>query len=169
MNQANMEGAGGSGNAGGSGLANARGVVAPEVHGCTYKTFLNCNPHFFNGTEGVVGLSRWFEKMEQVFEINKCAKEDKVKFATCTFEGHALTWWNGDDIEGYNNWFHELALMCPDLVTPEKKKIKCYIQGLPERVKANVTSSKPATLHNAIYMARELIKHAIQAKATRIG
>ncbi|GJV87421.1 putative reverse transcriptase domain-containing protein [Tanacetum coccineum] len=50
----------------------------------------------------------------------------------------------GDDIEGYNNWFHELALTCPDLVTPEKKKIKRYIRGLPERVKANVTSSKPA-------------------------
>ncbi|GJT56935.1 hypothetical protein Tco_0991989 [Tanacetum coccineum] len=32
----------------------------------------------------------------------------------------------GDDIEGYNNRFHELALMCPDLVTPERKKIECY-------------------------------------------
>ncbi|GJW00020.1 hypothetical protein Tco_1555271 [Tanacetum coccineum] len=29
-----------------------------------------------------------------------------------------------DDIEGYNNRFHELALMCPDLVTPERKKIE---------------------------------------------
>ncbi|GJX88505.1 hypothetical protein Tco_0340519 [Tanacetum coccineum] len=151
-----MEGARGSGNAGGSGLVNARGVVALEVHGWWW---------FGWG----FGLSRWFEKMEQVFEINKCAEEDKVKFATCTFEGRALSWWNGDDIEGYNNRFHELALMCPDMVTPEKKKIKRYIQGLSERVKANVTSSKPATLHDAINMARELIEHAIQAKATRIG
>ncbi|GKC16617.1 putative reverse transcriptase domain-containing protein [Tanacetum coccineum] len=102
-------------NAGGSGPTNAGGVVAP------------------------VGLSRWFKKMEQVFEINKRAKEDKVKFVACTFEGRALTWWNGDDIEGYNNRFHELSLMCPDLVTPEKKNIKCYIRGLPERVKARAT------------------------------
>ncbi|GKD22803.1 hypothetical protein Tco_1224506 [Tanacetum coccineum] len=29
----------------------------------------------------------------------------------------------GDDIEAYNNRFHELALMCPDLVTPERKRL----------------------------------------------
>ncbi|GJW06222.1 hypothetical protein Tco_1568645 [Tanacetum coccineum] len=46
--------------------------------------------------EGVVGLKCWFEKIEQVFEICKCAEDDKVKFAVCTFEGHALTWWNGN-------------------------------------------------------------------------
>ncbi|GKC47850.1 putative reverse transcriptase domain-containing protein [Tanacetum coccineum] len=73
----------------------------------------------------------------------------------------------GDDIEEYNNRFHELALMCPNLVTPEKKKIERYIRGLPEKVKANVTSSKPASLHDAINMARELIEQAIHAKATR--
>nr|GFA24762.1 hypothetical protein [Tanacetum cinerariifolium] len=102
--------------------------------------------------------------MEQVFEISKCAEEDNVKFITCTFEGRALTWWNG-----LQQPFHELALMCLDLVTPKMKKIECYIRGLPERVKANVTSLKPASLHNAINMARELIEQAIQDKAIRIG
>ncbi|GKD33129.1 putative reverse transcriptase domain-containing protein [Tanacetum coccineum] len=28
----------------------------------------------------------------------------------------------GDDIEAYNNRFHELALMCPELVPTEKKR-----------------------------------------------
>ncbi|GJX27030.1 hypothetical protein Tco_0233326 [Tanacetum coccineum] len=42
----------------------------------------------------VVGRKRWFEKMEQVFEICKCAEDDKVKFVVCMFEGRALTWWN---------------------------------------------------------------------------
>ncbi|GJX45458.1 putative reverse transcriptase domain-containing protein [Tanacetum coccineum] len=55
---------------------------------------MSSKPHPFNGTEGVVGLRRWFEKVEQVFEICKCTEEDKVKFVACTFEGHALTWWN---------------------------------------------------------------------------
>ncbi|GJT27451.1 putative reverse transcriptase domain-containing protein [Tanacetum coccineum] len=85
-----------SNNAGGSGSANTGGTVAPEMHGCSYKTFTNGKPHSFNGTEGVVGLKRWFKKMEQVFEICKCAEDDKVKFAMCTFEGRALTWWNGN-------------------------------------------------------------------------
>ncbi|GJY26910.1 hypothetical protein Tco_0401636 [Tanacetum coccineum] len=46
------------------------------------------------GTEGVVILSQWFKKMESVFHINNCAVENQVKFATCTFLGNALTWWN---------------------------------------------------------------------------
>ncbi|GKA30891.1 hypothetical protein Tco_0717196 [Tanacetum coccineum] len=76
-------------NAGGSGPANIGGVNALVVHGCTYKIFLNCQPNKFNGSEGVVGLKHWFEKMEQVFEIIKSAEEDKVKFVACTFEGRA--------------------------------------------------------------------------------
>nr|GEY15908.1 hypothetical protein [Tanacetum cinerariifolium] len=48
-----------------------------------------------------------------------------------------------DDIKGYNNRFHELALMCLDLVTPKKKNIERYVRGILDRVKANITSSKP--------------------------
>ncbi|GKE79847.1 hypothetical protein Tco_1549847 [Tanacetum coccineum] len=61
---------------------------------CTYKDFLNCKPLNFKGTEGVVVLSQWFEKMESVFHISNCAVENQVKFATCTFLVNALTWWN---------------------------------------------------------------------------
>nr|GEU71827.1 hypothetical protein [Tanacetum cinerariifolium] len=28
---------------------------------CTYKEFMSCQPFYFNGTEGAVGLIRWFE------------------------------------------------------------------------------------------------------------
>ncbi|GKF55774.1 hypothetical protein Tco_0166114 [Tanacetum coccineum] len=80
------------GNAGGSGPTNTRGTV--NVQGCSHKTFMNGKPHPFNGMKGVVGLRRWIEKVKQVFEICKCAEEDKVMFAASTFEGRALTWWN---------------------------------------------------------------------------
>ncbi|GJW16344.1 putative reverse transcriptase domain-containing protein [Tanacetum coccineum] len=176
-----------SNNIGGSGSTNTGGTVVPEMHGCSYKTFMNCKPHSFKGTEGVVGLKRWFEKIEQVFEICKCAEDDKVKFAMCTFEGRALTWWNGnvqtlglananqipwsnvkammtteycpateiekmeqelwtltlkgDDIEAYSNRFHELVLMCPELMPTESKKIGKYIRGFPEGIKGNMISS----------------------------
>ncbi|GKF53231.1 hypothetical protein Tco_0160141, partial [Tanacetum coccineum] len=46
------------------------------------------------GTEGVVVLAQWFEKMESVFHISNCVVENQVKFATCTFIRNALTWWN---------------------------------------------------------------------------
>nr|GEV70884.1 hypothetical protein [Tanacetum cinerariifolium] len=47
----------------------------------------------------------------------------------------------GDDIEAYNNHFHELALMCPE----------------------------PTTLHEAINMSRELVEQAVHGKAARPG
>nr|GFC16096.1 hypothetical protein [Tanacetum cinerariifolium] len=43
-------------NAGGSRSASTGGSA--DVHGCSYKTFMNYKPHSFNGTEGVVGLKQ---------------------------------------------------------------------------------------------------------------
>ncbi|GKC90216.1 putative reverse transcriptase domain-containing protein, partial [Tanacetum coccineum] len=74
-----------------------------------------------------------------------------------------------DDIEAYNNCFHELALMCPELVPTEKKKIEKYVRGFPKRINGNITSSKPATLHDAINMARELVEQIVQAPAEGRG
>ncbi|GKA37532.1 hypothetical protein Tco_0724097 [Tanacetum coccineum] len=51
---------------------------------CFYADFMKCQPLNFKGTEGVVGLTRWIEKMESVFNISGCAIENQVKFATCT-------------------------------------------------------------------------------------
>nr|GFC04798.1 hypothetical protein [Tanacetum cinerariifolium] len=60
---------------------------------CTYK-YLNCGPLKFNGTKGVIGLSRWFERTESVSSISNCTTENQVKFASYTLIGSALTWWN---------------------------------------------------------------------------
>ncbi|GKB34367.1 putative reverse transcriptase domain-containing protein [Tanacetum coccineum] len=75
-----------------SGIRNRGTTRTPRE--CTYKDFLNCHPLNFKGTEGVVVLAQWFEKMESVFHISNCVVENQVKFATCTFVGNALTWWN---------------------------------------------------------------------------
>ena len=39
-------------------------------------------------------MLRWVEKVESVFAMCDCAEENRVKFATGTLEGPALTWWN---------------------------------------------------------------------------
>ncbi|KAD3067267.1 hypothetical protein E3N88_35147 [Mikania micrantha] len=62
--------------------------------GCSFKSFLNCHPHKFKGTEGAVGMLRWVEKVESVFAMCECTEENRVKYATGTLEGPALTWWN---------------------------------------------------------------------------
>ncbi|GKA13737.1 reverse transcriptase domain-containing protein [Tanacetum coccineum] len=60
----------------------------------SYKEFITCQPFYFNGTEGAVGLIRWFERTESVFSRSRCAEENKVTFATGTLTGDALSWWN---------------------------------------------------------------------------
>ncbi|GJX06126.1 reverse transcriptase domain-containing protein [Tanacetum coccineum] len=59
-----------------------------------YKEFISCQPFYFNGTEGAVGLIRWFERTESVFSRSKCTEENKVTFATGTLTDDALSWWN---------------------------------------------------------------------------
>ncbi|GJU07041.1 hypothetical protein Tco_1123471 [Tanacetum coccineum] len=61
---------------------------------CTYSDFLKCQPLNFKGTEGVVGLTQWFKKIESVFYISNCTVGNQIKFATCTSLGSELTWWN---------------------------------------------------------------------------
>ncbi|GJT92779.1 putative reverse transcriptase domain-containing protein [Tanacetum coccineum] len=67
---------------------------APPAHEYTYPDFMKCKPLYFKGTEGVIELTQWFERMETVFHISKCSMENQIKFATCTLLGSALTWWN---------------------------------------------------------------------------
>nr|GEZ00467.1 reverse transcriptase domain-containing protein [Tanacetum cinerariifolium] len=81
----------GNGNQNG-GNGGARGN-APVARVFTYKDFVNCQPRNFSGTEGVLGLAKWFKKMEMVFRISNCQLNSQVKFATCTLLDGALTWW----------------------------------------------------------------------------
>ncbi|GJT21008.1 putative reverse transcriptase domain-containing protein [Tanacetum coccineum] len=67
---------------------------APPARECTYPDFMKCKPLYFKGTEGVVELTQWFERMETVFRISNCSVENQIKFSTCTLLGSALTWWN---------------------------------------------------------------------------
>ncbi|GKF01120.1 reverse transcriptase domain-containing protein, partial [Tanacetum coccineum] len=92
-------GNGGNGNGrngnGGNGNPNENGIGnRPIAKECTYQDFMKCQPLNFKGTEGVVGLIRWFEKMETVFHISNCLEKYQVKYATCTLLNNALTWWN---------------------------------------------------------------------------
>ncbi|GKE73428.1 hypothetical protein Tco_1535469 [Tanacetum coccineum] len=89
-------------------------LVARE---CTFQDFLKCKPHNFSGTEGVVGLTRWLEKMETVFNISNCPPKYQVKYATCTLQDSALTWSNshkrtiGVEAAYPMNWVKLMKLM----------------------------------------------------------
>ncbi|GJZ82626.1 putative reverse transcriptase domain-containing protein [Tanacetum coccineum] len=66
----------------------------PVTRKGNYKEFISCQHFYFNGTEGAVGLIRWFEHTESVFSRSNYAKENKVTFATGTLTDDALSLWN---------------------------------------------------------------------------
>ncbi|GJZ62278.1 hypothetical protein Tco_0618415 [Tanacetum coccineum] len=66
----------------------------PAARKCIYKEFKSCQPFYFNGTKGAVGLIRWFERTESLFSHSNCTEDCKVKFATGTLTEDALSWWN---------------------------------------------------------------------------
>ncbi|GJZ54263.1 putative reverse transcriptase domain-containing protein [Tanacetum coccineum] len=48
----------------------------------------------YDGKGGVVVLTRWIEKMENVQDMSGCSNDQKVKYTAGSFVGKALTWWN---------------------------------------------------------------------------
>ncbi|GKE51616.1 hypothetical protein Tco_1486772 [Tanacetum coccineum] len=128
-------GNGGNGNGGngenGNGNRNMNhgmnyGGFMPVARECTFQDFLKCKPQNFSGTEGVVGLTRWFEKMETVFNIGNRLSKYQVKYATCTLQDNALTWWNtqkrtiGVDVAYAMNWA-ELMRFMTEVYCPRNK------------------------------------------------
>ncbi|GKA47727.1 putative reverse transcriptase domain-containing protein [Tanacetum coccineum] len=62
---------------------NTREREAPVARQCSYKEFMSCQPINFKGSEGAVGLIRWFERTESVFSCSNCTEDlQVVKFAT---------------------------------------------------------------------------------------
>ncbi|GKA89837.1 hypothetical protein Tco_1427046 [Tanacetum coccineum] len=79
-------------------IANTNNTTRPRealvARQCSYKEFMRCQPINFKGTEGAVGLIRWFERTESVFSHSNCIKDCMVKFATGTLIEEAISWWN---------------------------------------------------------------------------
>ncbi|GJT27818.1 putative reverse transcriptase domain-containing protein [Tanacetum coccineum] len=101
------------------------------------------NPQFRTGLKlgVVVGLTRWIEKMESVFNISGCAVENQVKFATCTLLGAALTWWNGQirtlGPEAYAMTWEVLKRKMTDKYCPQGEIKKLEIELWNLKVKGN--------------------------------
>ncbi|GJT73022.1 putative reverse transcriptase domain-containing protein [Tanacetum coccineum] len=150
---------------------------------------MKCQPLNFKGNEGVVGLTRWIEKMESVFNISGCAIENQVKFTTCTLLGTALTWWNdkycphgeikkleielwnlkvkGNDVPTYTERFQELTLICTKFVANESEKIDKYINGLLDNIYGSVKSSRPKTLDETIELANDFMDQKLRTYVER--
>nr|GEV20555.1 hypothetical protein [Tanacetum cinerariifolium] len=142
------------------------------------------------GTKGVVGLTRWIEKMESVFQISGCAVENQLKFVTCTLLDAALTWWNSQ-IRSLGPGAYlmtwevlkkkmtdkyypqgeikklEIKLWNLKFVADETEKIDKYISRLPDNIYGSVKDSKPKTLDETIELANDLMDQKLRTYAER--
>ncbi|GJW28355.1 reverse transcriptase domain-containing protein [Tanacetum coccineum] len=149
---------------------------------------MKCKPLYFKGTEGVVELTQWFERMETVFRISNCSVENQIKFSTCTLLSSALTWWNSHvmtvthDVAYAMTWA-DLRKKMTDKYCPrnEMKKLEAelwnlkvigtdvvrYVGGLPDMIHGNIVASKPKTMQEAVEMATELMDKRVSTIAER--
>nr|GEV60814.1 reverse transcriptase domain-containing protein [Tanacetum cinerariifolium]GEW07580.1 reverse transcriptase domain-containing protein [Tanacetum cinerariifolium] len=151
---------------------------------CSYKDFMSCQPFNFKGSEGAIGLIRWFERTESVFSCSNCTEDCKVKFATGTLTEEALSCTprteiqkiedefyhmttKGNDLKTYVRRFQELVILCPTMVSNSKKLPEAFIGGLPLSIKGNVTASKPQTLKKAINIAQRLMDQNQRQEAVK--
>nr|GEX85625.1 hypothetical protein [Tanacetum cinerariifolium] len=148
------------GNASGSGETNTGGQV--NVQGYTHKTFMNGKPHPFNGTKGVVGLRRWIKKGRALTwwngNVHTLGLVNANRIPWTEFKSMMTTEYcpateiqrmeeelwtltlKEDDIEAYNNHFHEWLLCVPIWCQMKRRRLR-------------------------VNLARELVEQAVQRKA----
>ncbi|GJQ96545.1 putative reverse transcriptase domain-containing protein [Tanacetum coccineum] len=153
----------------------------PVARECTYQDFMKCQPLSFKGTEGVVGLIRWSEKMETVFHISNCPERYQVKeLLKLMTEVYCLRnkiqkmeseLWNllvkNNDMAIYTQRFQELTMMCTKMVPEEEDRVEKFIGGLPDNIQGNVIAAEPTRLQDAVRIANNLMDQKLKGYAVR--
>nr|GEY82548.1 putative reverse transcriptase domain-containing protein [Tanacetum cinerariifolium] len=104
-------------------------VTAPMAQECLFSGFMKCGPTQFHGTEGAIGLvatlgrevenRRPWAKVKQMMIDEFCPTKEMQRF-------------------------NALALLCPDAIPNEKKKVELYIKGLHEIIKVQAKNERIA-------------------------
>nr|GEY36236.1 hypothetical protein [Tanacetum cinerariifolium] len=143
---------------------NRRNVQTARL--CFYADFMKCQPFNFKGTEGVVSLTRWIEKMESVFQMSGCAVENQEVLKKKMTDKYCpqgeikkleIELWNlkvkENNVSAYTERFQELTLICTN--------------GLPDNIYGSVKASKPKTLDETIELANDLMDQKLRTYAER--
>ncbi|GJS66475.1 putative reverse transcriptase domain-containing protein [Tanacetum coccineum] len=122
-----------------------------ERQGHEMRMNKKCQPQNGNGGNGnvgngngVVGLTRWFEKMET--ELWNLAMK-------------------GNDLTAYTRRFQELVLLCTRMVPNEEDKVERFIRGFPDNIQGNVIAAEPTKLQDAIRVANNLMDQKLKGYA----
>ncbi|GKC61317.1 putative reverse transcriptase domain-containing protein [Tanacetum coccineum] len=145
--------------------------------GCSYKEFLACNPKEYDGKGGVIVLTRWIEKIENIRTLSRevvvsmswndfkfmmiqefCPSHEIQKLESELWShamvraGHAV----------YTDRFHELARLVPHFVTPKSRMIERYVYGLAPQIRGMVAATKPKTIQKAVQISGALTGEVVR-------
>ncbi|GJV63481.1 putative reverse transcriptase domain-containing protein [Tanacetum coccineum] len=127
--------------------------------GVKRQALMKCKPLYFKGTEGVVELTQWFERMETWNSHVKTVGHDVA---------YAMTWTNlKKKMTDKYCPRGEVKKLEGEMWNLKSDKIEKYVGGLPDMIHRSVMASKPKTLHDAIEFATELMDKKIRTFAER--
>ncbi|GJV62319.1 reverse transcriptase domain-containing protein [Tanacetum coccineum] len=131
----------------GSGGSGGQGRV-PPIREYTFVGFMKCGPTQYHYNEGAVELCHWFKKTVSVFRIiatlglavangkswdymkkmmlEEFCPSEEIQRLENKLRSLKL---RDTNIGSYTQRFNELALLCPEAVPSEKKKVELYIKG----------------------------------------
>ncbi|XP_035846417.1 uncharacterized protein LOC118492468 [Helianthus annuus] len=106
----------------------------------------------------VVAYAMSWDEMKELMRKKYCSRAEIQKLET--------EFWNlkmdGPKIVEYVQRFHDLSRIVPYMVDPEFKRIERFIWGLAPQIMSTVTTSKPATITEAIDLSVALTEEAIR-------
>ncbi|GJY11729.1 putative reverse transcriptase domain-containing protein, partial [Tanacetum coccineum] len=145
--------------------------------GCSYKEFLACNHKEYDGKGGVLVLTRWIEKMENICklsqEVTVSMSWNDFKFMMIQefYPSHEMQkleseLWNHSMVvaghAAYTDRFYELARLVPHLVTPKSRMIERYVYGLAPQISRMVAATEPRTMQKVVQISGALTDEAVR-------
>nr|GFC26586.1 hypothetical protein [Tanacetum cinerariifolium] len=133
----------------------ARNLETLNENGDEQEDFLECKPHTFSGTEGVVELSRydltWWNSYTRTIGVNAAYSMKWVGLMKLMTEVYCP-----------RNEIHKMETELWNMTRVER-----FIRGFSDNIQGNVIAVNPARLQDAICIANQLMDKKIQGYATR--
>ncbi|GJU83271.1 hypothetical protein Tco_1285636 [Tanacetum coccineum] len=100
------------------------------------------------GNNNKIALARFrIANLEQIIICMKGPSNTRLDSYVIAFNIARMC--GGIVLKAYVRRFQELATLCPTMVPDYEKMMEVFIEGLPQSIEGNVTSSKPQTLEEA--------------------
>ncbi|GKA19327.1 putative reverse transcriptase domain-containing protein [Tanacetum coccineum] len=106
--------------------------------------------------EAAIGMS-WVDF--KVLLVEEFCPSNEMEKLESEIWNHTMV---GANHAGYTDQFHELDKIVPHLVTPESKRIRRYINGLPPQIRRMLRATQPTTIQSVILKAGILTNEVVR-------